>query len=401
MSAPRVRPSGPRSVDGAGVAARRLAVEVLLRIERDGAYANIVLSPMLDQSGLEQRDRGFVTELVYGTTRLRRACDWLVDRFLPDPDRIDPIARTWLRIGAFQLAFLGTPPHAAVGATVEAAPRKITGLCNAVLRKVATSLPVEWPSEAVRLSQPDWILDRLVEDLGEDRAIAALETMNEPAVVTARGDGYIQDEGSQLVASAVEAGAGDIVLDMCAAPGGKATALVADGAVVVAADIRSSRLGLLATNRERLSIDPGRMSIVGADGMTPPFRARSFDRVLLDAPCSGLGALRRRPDARWRIAPSDIEELVDVQRRLFSSAVGLVRPGGEIVYSVCTITAAETREFDEWVAREHRSLIARPVTVEPWRTLGRGSILLPQDAGTDGMYVLRLVVPADGGDSRP
>ena len=401
MSAPRVRPSGPRSADGAGVAARRLAVEVLLRIERDGAYANIVLSPMLDQSGLEQRDRGFVTELVYGTTRLRRACDWLVDRFLPDPDRIDPIARTWLRIGAFQLVFLGTPPHAAVGATVEAAPRKITGLCNAVLRKVATSLPVEWPSEAVRLSQPDWILDRLVEDLGEDRAIAALETMNEPAVVTARGDGYIQDEGSQLVASAVEAGAGDIVLDMCAAPGGKATALVADGAVVVAADIRSSRLGLLATNRERLSIDPGRMSIVGADGMTPPFRARSFDRVLLDAPCSGLGALRRRPDARWRIAPSDIEELVDVQRRLFASAVGLVRPGGEIVYSVCTITAAETREFDEWVAREHRSLIARPVTVEPWRTLGRGSILLPQDAGTDGMYVLRLVVPADGGDSRP
>ena len=401
MSAPRVRPSGPNSADGAGVAARRLAVEVLLRIERDGAYANIVLSPMLDQSGLEQLDRGFVTELVYGTTRLRRACDWLVDRFLPDPDRIDPMARTWLRIGAFQLAFLGTPPHAAVGATVEAAPRKITGLCNAVLRKVATSLPVEWPSEAVRLSQPDWILDRLVEDLGEDRAIAALETMNEPAVVTARRDGYIQDEGSQLVASAVEAGAGDVVLDLCAAPGGKATALVADGAVVVAADIRSSRLGLLASNRERLSIDPGRMSIVGADGMTPPFRARSFDRVLLDAPCSGLGALRRRPDARWRIAPSDIEELVDVQRRLFTSAVGLVRPGGEIVYSVCTITASETREFDEWVAGEHRSLIARPVTVGPWRPLGRGSILLPQDAGTDGMYVLRLVVPVDGGDSRP
>ena len=141
MTQPRQgKPSGKQDV--AGVAARQLAAEALIRIERDGAYANIVLGPMLAKSGLEQRDRGFVTELVYGTTRMRRSCDWLVDRFLPDPERVDLVARTWLRLGAFQLAFLATPPHAAVGATVESAPRKISGLCNAVLRKVATSLPV-------------------------------------------------------------------------------------------------------------------------------------------------------------------------------------------------------------------------------------------------------------------
>jgi 16S rRNA (cytosine967-C5)-methyltransferase len=379
----------------AGVAARQLAVEALLRIERDGAYANIVLSPLLDSSGLEQRDKGFVTELVYGTTRMRRSCDWLVDRFLPDPERVDLAARTWLRLGAFQLAFLGTPPHAAVSATVEAAPKKISGLCNAVLRKVATSLPVVWPSDEVRLSQPDWLVARLSEDLGRERALAALEAMNEAASVTTRDDGYIQDEGSQLVAAAVDAEPGDLVLDMCAAPGGKATALVSDGAIVVAADMRPSRLTLLLTNRDRLDISSTDMHIVGADGTSPPFRSNSFDRVLLDSPCSGLGALRRRPDARWRITQNDIDTLFEIQRRLFAQAVDLVRPGGEVVYSVCTITSAETLGLDEWVAENYPELIARPLEAAPWTPLGRGAILLPQDEGTDGMYILRLQVPGD------
>ncbi len=389
---PKKKQSGGRG-DIAGVAARQLAADVLIRIERDGAYANIVLSPMLSKSPLEQRDRGFVTELVYGTTRMRRSCDWLIDRFLPDPERVDLTARTWLRLGAFQLAFLGTPPHAAVSATVEAAPRKISGLCNAVLRKVATSLPVDWPTDALRLSQPDWIVNRLTDDLGIDRAIAALESMNTAAVVTTRDDGYIQDEGSQLVAAAVDAQPGDLVLDVCAAPGGKATALVTEGAIVIAADMRPSRLTLLSSNRDRLDISPSDLHIVGADGTAPPFRPQSFDRVLLDAPCSGLGALRRRPDARWRIAQKDIDELVQVQRQLFTEAIALVRPGGELVYSVCTITAAETSEFDEWATQNFPDLVARPLDRSPWTSLGRGALLLPQDAGTDGMYILRLGVP--------
>jgi 16S rRNA (cytosine967-C5)-methyltransferase len=395
MTAPPKKKQGGGSGDVAGVAARQLAADALIRIERDGAYANIVLSPMLTKSTLEQRDRGFVTELVYGTTRMRRSCDWLVDRFLPDPERVDLTARTWLRLGAFQLAFLGTPPHAAVSATVEAAPRKISGLCNAVLRKVATSLPVEWPNDSVRLSQPDWLVRRLTEDLGVDRAVAALESMNEAASVTTRDDGYIQDEGSQLVAAAVDAQPGEFVLDMCAAPGGKATALVSDGAIVVAADMRPSRLTLLSSNRERLDISANDLHIVGADGNAPPFRPQSFDRVLLDAPCSGLGALRRRPDARWRVAQKDIDELVQVQRGLFTQALELVRPGGELVYSVCTITAAETSGIDEWVAQAFPGLIARPLEQAPWKPLGRGALLLPQDAGTDGMYILRLGLPMD------
>ncbi|NCY16924.1 MAG: hypothetical protein EBX39_09170, partial [Actinobacteria bacterium] len=203
------------------MAARRLAVDALVRIDAEGAYANLILPTMLARSSLDQRDRAFVTELVYGTTRMCRACDWLVDRFLPDPARIDAAARAWLRIGAFQLAFLATPAHAAVGATVEAAPRRLSGLCNAVLRKVATSLPVSWPSDAVRLSQPDWILQRLREDLGEEVALGALEAMNASASSTVREDGYVQDLGSQWVVDAVGAEIGDLILDMCAAPGGK------------------------------------------------------------------------------------------------------------------------------------------------------------------------------------
>jgi len=376
-----------------GVAARQLAVEALVRIDSGGAYANLTLPPMLERSGLSDRDRAFVTELVYGTTRMQRSCDWLVDRFLPDPTRIDPTARAWLRLGAFQLAFLDTPPHAAVGATVEAAPRKLKGLCNAVLRKVSGSLPVEWPGDGVRLSQPDWIVGRLSTDLGHEVAVAALEEMNRPATVTMRDDGYVQDLGSQWVAAAVGATAGERVLDMCAAPGGKATFMAGQGATVVAADAHTSRVGLVVRNATSLELGADHLVAVAADGTAPPFRPGSFDKVLLDAPCSGLGALRRRPDARWRINPDDVGHLAELQVRLLDAALDVVGAGGEVVYSVCTVTAAETTAVDQWVASQRRDVEALAPPGEPWIPLGRGALLLPQAAGTDGMYLLHLRVP--------
>lgn len=378
------------SGSSAGVAARRCAVEALVRIDRDRAYANLVLPGVLATSGLDDRDRAFVTELVYGTTRMRRACDWVVDRFLPDPESVDVLARTWLRIGAYQAVVLGTPAHAAVSATVEAAPRRLRGLCNAVLRKVTASLPVEWPSDAVRLSVPDWIMQRLVDDLGVDRALAALEAMDVPATVTVRADGYVQDRGSQLVVEAVDVATDDLVLDLCAAPGGKATALASEGARVIASDVRESRAGLVLANRRRLGLPADRVSVLVADGTAPPFRSAAFDKVLLDAPCSGLGSLRRRPDARWRIRSEDVTTLVELQRRLLEVALDLVRPGGEVVYSVCTVTAAETIDIDEWVAHTHPTAIALHPPGSPWEPAGRGALLLPQTDGTDGMYVLRL-----------
>lgn len=387
------RPGGGTRPPAAGVGARRLAAEALERIDAGGAYANLVLPPMLERSDLDGRDRAFATELVYGATRMRRACDWLVDRFLPDPARTDPTARAWLRLGAFQLAVLDTPAHAAVGATVEAAPRKIKGLLNAVLRKVAAGLPVTWPDEATRLSEPDWIVSRLTDDLGPDAALGALEAMNQPAGVTTRADGYVQDLASQWVADAVAAHPGDLVADLCAAPGGKATALAAAGARVLAADLRPSRAGLVAGNAARLGYGPERLSVVAADGTRPPLRNGTFDKVLLDAPCSGLGALRRRPDARWRITPQAVDELAALQIELVEAALGLLRPGGELTYSVCTLTLAESEAVDRHLAAAHPELVALAPPAEPWAPLGRGALLLPQAAGTDGMYLLRVRVP--------
>lgn len=371
--------------------ARRTALEVLVRIDTEGAYANIALPHALDRSRLEARDRAFVTELVYGVTRMRRALDHLVDRFLLRP--VEPPVRAALRLGAHQLHLLGTPAHAAVSATVEVAPPRARGLVNAVLRRVAAEPvpdrvgPGAWPDVATRLSYPDWIVERLVADLGEDDALGALEVMDDPAAATERGDGYVQDVASQLVAELVAAGPGDLVADVCAAPGGKATALAAAGAHVVAGDRREVRVGLVRDNVERLG-HGGSVALLVADGRRPPLRAGAFDRVLVDAPCSGLGSLRRRPDARWRIEADAVDRLATLQVELVLAAAELVRPGGTLVSSVCTLTRAETLDVDAAVAAARPDLEPLPPPTGPWHRWGRGAILLPQAAGTDGMAVV-------------
>jgi 16S rRNA (cytosine967-C5)-methyltransferase len=363
---------------------RQVALDALNRIESGGAYANLALGPALERSGLDDRDRRFVTELVYGVLRMRRACDHLVDRFLVRD--LDLPTRNLLRLGAYQLHFLRTPAHAAVSATVSVAPKKTKGLANAVLRRVADA-PVEWPDDATRLSYPDWIVERLVADLGEDDAVAALAAMDEAPEVTERADGYVQDRASQWVAEAVGARPGERVADVCAAPGGKATLLAGD---VVAADVSPQRAGLVRSNALRL----GRhLPVVVADARHPPFPAASFDRVLVDAPCSGLGVLRRRPDARWRMDADAVHRLAALQREILDAAVPLVRPGGTLVYSVCTLTAEETTGVDEWLAEAHPDLAPVNPPDGPWRPHGRGAILLPQAAGTDGMALFRFHRP--------
>lgn len=364
------------------MSSRRVAFEVLRRIEGDGAYANLALGPALSASELSSADRRFATDLVYGTTRMRRACDALVDRYITSPP--DASTRTLLRLGAYQLAFAGVPPHAAVGETVGLAPRRTRGFVNAVLRKVAGA-PIEamqWPSDAARLSYPDWIVDRLTAEL-HDEAGAALERMNEAPSVTVRADGYVQDESSQWVAAAVEAATGESVLDVCAAPGGKSTAMGSGGALIVAADRRPSRARIVSENTARLGLN---IPVVAADGCAPPFAAESFDAVLVDAPCSGLGALRRRADARWRIAERDIDQLAALQAELLAASARLVRPGGRLVYSVCTMTAAESIDHP---TPEGFDVDPAPPAVGKWRAYGSGWRVLPQDADTDGMTLIR------------
>ena len=363
--------------------ARRLALDVLVRVDAGGAYANVALPAALKKADLDERDRAFATELVYGVTRRRRALDWVLDAFLvaapPAP------ARAALRMGAYQIVELGTPAYAAVSATVSVAPRKHRSLVNAVLRRVADAGAPDWPDDPTRLSYPDWIVDTLADDLGRSTALAALEAMNSPAQAHRRDDGYVQDLSSQLVVDTIDVQAGDLVVDMCAAPGGKATALAARGARVIACDSHRGRLGLLESSRKALSA--GSMQTVAADGRHPPLRQGRFDAVLVDAPCSGLGALRRRPDARWRIEPSAVSRLARLQTDLLYAATGLLRSGGTLVYSVCTLTAAETLEVAAVMSADGR-LEPLPTPTEPWPPHGDGAMLLP-GADHDGMALFR------------
>ncbi len=374
---------------GPGVAARRLAVRVLERVEDDGAYTNLALRHALDESDLDDADRRLVTDLVAGTVRRRRSLDALLDPHLRRTP--PPAARRPLRLGAYQLAHRSDlPDYAVVSTTVAAAPQRFRGLVNAVLRRVGADLAAgrrPEVSRAVELSYPDWIHDLLVADLGESAASSAMSAMNEPPPVSTRADGYVQDLASQWVAALVGAGPDDLVLDVCGAPGGKATALAGTGATVVACEPGGTRLGLLAAAARRTG--PGRVLVVAADGRALPVLDGRVDRVLVDAPCSGLGVLGRRADARWRIDAGAPERLADLQVELLRSAVEVLRPGGELTYSVCTLTRAETIGVDLRLGELEPRLEVLAPPGPPWTPHGRGALLLPVGGAHDGMAVFR------------
>ncbi|HET9060464.1 MAG TPA: transcription antitermination factor NusB, partial [Acidimicrobiales bacterium] len=378
-----------------------------------GERANIVLPRLLSSSGLDERDRAFATELTYGCLRMLRACDWLVGLFAKGD--LDPEVRAAARCGAYQLVWMRAPAYAAVSATVAAAPARGRAVVNAVLRRVSEMVeqgPVRWPNPGVALSYPDWVIARLSRDLGPAKAAAALARMNEAPTVSVREDGYTQDPASQAVSRFVceQLRPGSLVADVCAAPGGKATYVAGQGHRVVALDIAGQRAGLVAENAARTGLGPDQLAVAVADGLAPPLRHAAFDAVLVDAPCSGLGVLRRRPDARWRAQPGDIDRLAVLQRRLLRAAMALVAPGGALVYSVCTLTRAETLEMGEWLVQCSAELCAaaqdpradQPALAKwdvlappgaPWERCGPGALLLPQAASTDGMFVVGLRRP--------
>ncbi len=428
--------------------ARDVAIEALVRVE-EGAFSNLLLPTLLRGSGLSGRDRAFVTDLVYSSLREQRALDHLLGPFLNRPVHgLDPDARAALRLGAYQLR-AGIAPHAAVGETVSAIGRRnprAKGFVNAVLRHLAASGP-PWvlptgdgvTSLAIRTSHPDWIVARLVDDLGPVDAAAVLESDNRPPAVTLRvnphrgdpvqltdelrvadirvepgvlvpdalvvtglgdpaalpavaeGRATPQDQASQAVVAALDPQPGDRVLEIAAAPGGKTTAIaerVGARGRVVGLDLNRGRVARIVEAAARLgltTVDP-----LVADGRALPFVPASFDRVLVDAPCSGLGVLRRRPEARWRLEPDAPEVLARLQRELLAVAAETVRPGGVLLYSVCTLTAVETLGVDAWATTALADFEALAPPGSPWRPHGRGALVLPSDVGSDGMFVLRL-----------
>ena len=383
-AAPSPRPNVPaRPVP----TARAVALAALAAVD-GGAFANLTLPQLLvraKREGLADRDAALATELVYGTVRMQRELDAVLAPFIsrtPDTE-----VRRVLRMGAYQIRHLRIPAHAAVSETVEIAPGRGQGFVNAVLRQLAgAKSPPTFANLGEELSYPDWIIDAAINALGRDDAIDALGAMNVPATSHEREDGYVQDLASQSVGSFVGALPGERILDLCAAPGGKATSMAGRGAYVVAVELHAHRAKLVVENVERLGLK-ARVATIRADGRSLPFPSASFDRVLVDAPCSGLGSLRRRPDARWRITPTDVDALVVLQHELLSAAVSAVRPGGTVVFSACTFMRKETEGLDAWAAKHLSGLVAlEPPTDTGWRPCGRGALLLP--GATDGMFVV-------------
>lgn len=399
-----------------GVETRVTATEILRRILDEGAYSNVVIRT--GTQDLSRRDVLFVQRLVYTAIRYLGRIDRTIDAEISRP--IDDVVRQVLRIGVAEILFTETEPHAAVDSAVESirvldAPQA-SGFVNAVLRNVARhgepDLPDGAEGDALRYGVPSWLFDDLVGTYGDDAARAFLEASNRPTRVGVRrrsgeppgesipgienaflvddvsehreairsGDLVVADPASTAAAAALEPQSGDRVLDLAAAPGGKSLHLwdrIGDDGLVVAMDRHPRRA---ATARRRLERMGVQIPWVIGDAAAPPFPLASFDRVLLDAPCTGLGTLRRRPEIRHRLDQDSAAEAGRLQRDMLEAALGLVRPGGRLVYSVCTVTPEETVGV---VA----GLDAHAPSNLPGARLDGGVLLAPHLTESDGMFI--------------
>jgi 16S rRNA (cytosine967-C5)-methyltransferase len=455
------RGQGPRKTAGP-TAPRLIAIKVVERVQRAGAYADLALHHALVQSRMPAPDRGLATELVYGTLRWRGRLDYLISQALDrDPTKLEPLVASALRVGAYQLFFSDRiPANAAVDEAVRCVRamglERATGFVNAVLRRLAREgkeIPLPGldgdPMEHLvhTCSLPEWLAKRWLDQYGLEEASKLALAMNEPAPVTIRvnrtvttreellaklserfpeakpcryaSDGIVlgrgdaahdpafvsgkfslQDEASQLVVDLLDPQPGERILDTCSAPGTK-TAAIAERlngeGHVLALDRHERRLRLVGRGIRRLGI--GGVATLERDAtksLEDLATDGPFDRILVDAPCSGLGALRRNPDARWRLEPKDLESLALVQRELIESAASVLRPGGSLVYSTCTVTPEENEAII-------RGFMA---TRASWRIADGSSApesirdlmgddgmlrLLPHRHDTDGFFAVRLV----------
>ena len=374
---------------------RRRALELLRRIERESAYASLLLT----------NDSGFVRTLVLGVLRWRSRLDFVIDAFAKS--KIEPEIRDILRLGALQLLFMRVAAHAAVGETVELVPLRGRGFVNAILRKISKGAPD--PSDlATRTSHPQWLIDRWTRFYGAERAAKIADANQElsyPDVMTdsppadatpselvpgmwkltgssADVEGFALDEGSAVIAD-IAAAAGSDVLDLAAAPGGKSLVMRTRGARVVSNDISISRLRPLMNQSE---------SIVVSDGRQPPF-ARQFQVVLLDAPCSATGTIRKNPEIKWRLRENDLRSFATLQKQLLASALDLAWE--TVVYSTCSLEPEENDAVVEEVLRLRSDFVRGDVTTFVNANVARwvedGVLRLTPEAGTDGFtaHVLR------------
>ena len=397
--------------------ARAAAYDVVRRVFEEDAYADRALRSASER--LDDRDRALARQLAFGTVQRARTLDHAIETLGKRPVRkLDGPVRDALRLGAFQLGYLdGVPRYAAVNESVELVRRarlvSAVPFTNAVLRRVAEGIEgllAELPEGPLKHSYPDWIWDTWRRDLGEEEALALMRAQNEPPETVVRlvrgevegepteipgawrvprvdeqalADGRVwpQSRGSQLAGLVVGSQPGERTLDLCAAPGGKASMLAGE---VTAVEANEPRARELEANLRRLGREDVR--VVHADGRALPAGLSGFDRALVDAPCSGLGVLAARPDLRWRSQP-----LPELQLELLRAAAERIRPGGTIVYSVCTVNADEAEAVVDASKLEVEPIAEWPEFVH--RTRPEFLQTLPHLHGTSGFFVARLRVP--------
>lgn len=421
--------------------ARNAAVVVINDVFEHGAYANIALSKVLRTTNLRDIDRRFCTELVNGTIKCGASLDWIITRYVTRPlNKIDPKILSILRLGIYQMQFLDrVPPSAAVNESVELAKSVSIGaskFVNAVLRSIhrdpsKAAFPTDDSPQslALRTFHPTWLVERWIDQFGLERTKKILDADNQPPPITlrvnrlktnraelleklraleadaqpsalvedaivckklgalenfaplAQGLCIIQDESSMLAARALDPQPNDFVIDCCAAPGGKSThiaELMGDRGMVIAVDVHDHKLKLVADNSARLGLKIVKPLLLDAREIGDEFKGRA-DRVLVDAPCSGLGVLRRKADLRWKKNPIEFEQLSKLQSEILLSAARALKSGGIIVYSTCTLERAENEGVVENFLSAHKDF-----------TLVEQKTLLPTFDGSDGFFYVKL-----------
>ena len=443
---------------------RLLAFDLLTEVNRNEGYSNLLLPQALNASKLEERDRSLVTELLYGTIRMQGKHDWVLSQISDRPwSEVDTGIVDVCRMGVHQLHEMRIPDHAAVASTVEVARKRLgeskASFVNALLRSVTRKSQNDWfsplleikdPVErlSIQYSHPQWIVSAyfdLLKDWSEvEQALsinneAATPTLvswpglstiedlknigGEPTTYSPYGAHWkgnpgaldliktrkigVQDEGSQLVASifATVAKGAQSILDLCAGPGGKAALLKflasERGAELTAVELQEHRAALVDKALRPIA---GAHQLVVADGRDEQFATGDFDRVLVDAPCTGLGVLRRRAESRWRRSQTDVAVLAKLQRQLLTNALKAIRPGGVVGYATCSPHLAETEFVVEDVLEAMpgvRLLNANEIAMsvpglhnaEEFRSLaseGNFLRLWPHLHGTDGMFLALL-----------
>jgi len=440
---------------------RELAVEILLKVEKRGAYADILLDHVLKRSQLSLRDRALMTHLVLGTLRWRGRIDWYLGRSLHRSlPGTNPYLRNLLRLTLYQLLFLDkVPDYAAVNEAVDLAKKhggaRAGGLVNGVMRNILREKDKPGGPDpladvalylSVFLSHPVWLVRRWLESFGSEETKLLLKANNDEPPVTLRsnllkGDrgalvrilrqkgfnplptpwspqgihlkggsaidrlpGFqeglfqIQGEASQLVGYLLDPQPGERILDGCAAPGGKTThlaELMKDKGEIIATDISAKGLEKLKGNVQRLGLKSVRGFLVDVTRGLPGAPAAPYDRILVDAPCSGLGTLRSHPEAKWHRDERDIQRLSRLQKQILNRLSAYLKPGGILVYATCTLTREENEEVVEDFLARQKDFVAEAAASylpEGARHLVRGKyfLALPHKHNTDGFFAARM-----------